>query len=217
MARTVVGLFDEMVEAENTVKELEAAGFSTSDISLVAHRAKCGPAVGPVESVSEGGGIAKLSAVGGLAGFATAMVALAIPGIGPLLAAGPIAAELVAGGVGAAAGAVLGGLRQSGVPEEDAGCYCEALKRGGILLSVSTSDERAEEAERIIGQHRLIDIEDCAEQWRQSGWKGFDPNAEPVAASQPAMALPFDPKSIMPSVRRAEKERRAVRSYVRIS
>jgi hypothetical protein len=216
VARTIVGLTSETAEAEQVVNELVDGGFSRDDISLVAHRARCGPSVGPVESVSSGGRPGTGAAIGGLAGFVTGIVALAVPGVGPILAAGPIAAELLAGGIGATAGAMIGGLKRMGVSDEDAGCFCEAVRRGGILISVVTADERASEAERIIGKHRLVDIDDCAAEWRQSGWNGFDPDAEPTDRGEPMAGLPFAPDSLRPSVRRARRERRAVRQYFRV-
>jgi hypothetical protein len=216
MARTIVGLFNEITEAEAVVKKLVDGGFPPEDISIAAHRASCSPSLGPVEGISAGGGMGAGAALGGLAGFAAGLVALAVPGIGPILAAGPIAAELVAGGVGTAAGAVIG-LKKMGVSEEDADCYCEAIRRGGILVSVNSSDEKAGDAERIIGEHRLVDIDDCAAEWRQKGWKSFGQETEPAQAGEAMAGLPFDPDSLRPSVRRERQERRAVRSYFRVT
>ena len=80
--RTLVGVFDQLAEAEAAVKELEAAGFSRDGMSIIANRAKCGPSVGPVENVMPPAGPGAGAAVGGLAGFAAGIVALAVPGIG---------------------------------------------------------------------------------------------------------------------------------------
>lgn len=207
MVRTLVAVFDDIKEAEATVQELKEAGFPREHVSIVSHRARCSPSVGPLEQLHSEGGSGAI--VGGIAGFSAGVVALAIPGIGPILAAGPLAAGLLGGGLGAAAGAVIARLKEAGVPEADAGCYCEAVRRGGILLSLDVPEEKAELAEEIIGHHRLVDIEDCTQEWQKTGWKGFDPNAEPAPTG-----LPFDPSSLRIWKTR-ERQRRAVRQYFR--
>ncbi len=71
---------------------------------------------------------------------------LAIPGIGPIVAAGPLAATLAGAGVGAVAGGLIGGLTRAGVPEDEANVYAEAVRRGGALVTVRAEDSRAEVA-----------------------------------------------------------------------
>jgi hypothetical protein len=222
MPTTTVALFDDVKEAEQVIDELVTEGFARQDISMIANRDRCGPAIGPVETVGTGARAGTGLAVGGAAGFAAGLIALAIPGIGPVLAMGPLAAGLTGAGIGAAAGGVIGGLKQMGISEEDAGCYCEAVRRGGIVLSVTSSEERADRAAEILGQHRVVDLDECAAEWRESGWTGFDPNAEPPAApsagteDKPRMGLPLDPDSLSPRKRKERRQRRAVRSYVRV-
>jgi hypothetical protein len=104
---------------------------------------------------------------------------LAIPGIGPILAAGPIAAALAGGGAGAVAGGLIGGLTDLGVSETHAEYYAEAVRRGGALVTVRADDSRADEAERIIRRHGAYDIEDRVLQWKSQGWAGYNPNAQP--------------------------------------
>jgi hypothetical protein len=196
---------------------LSKSAFREMTSAIVAHITRCAPSLGPVESLTGGMQAGAKVAAGGIAGFSTGVIALAIPGIGPLIAAGPLAAELLAGGAGAAIGgrAVLNSLKHEGVSEEDAGCYCEAVRRGGILVTVNASEEKTEAAERIIGEHQLVDIEDCAAEWREKGWRGFDPTPEP--AQDTKAALPFDPERIRPGARAERRRRRAVRSYVRVT
>jgi hypothetical protein len=215
--RTIVAVFQELIEVEQVVQELVDGGFSRDSISVVAHHAKCGPAIGPVPTLTSSGSLSTAAAVGGLGGFAAGMVALAIPGIGPILAAGPIAAELVAGGVGSVAGGVISWLKQTGVPGDDAGSFCEAVRRGGILLSVECPEARAFDAQQIIGEHRLIDMDESTLGWHRQGWQRFDPGAQQDGKSEPARGLPFDPESLRLSVRRERAARRAVRRYIRVS
>jgi hypothetical protein len=109
-----------------------------------------------------------------------------------------------------------------GVSEEDAGCLCEAVRRGGIVLTVDSTDETAARVTEIVGRHRLVDLDACAAEWRQSGWSGFDPNADPRATSSPGAegepkeALPFDPQSLSPRKRAERGASRSVRSYFRV-
>jgi hypothetical protein len=122
--------------------------------------------------------------VGGAAGLAASLMGLAIPGIGPIIAAGPIVSLLTGAGVGAVAGGLIGGLTDMGVSESDAQYYAEAVRRGGALVTVRADDARAERAADIMRAHGAVDIERRAEQWREHGWTGFDENAQPYTTDQ---------------------------------
>ena len=106
---------------------------------------------------------------------------LAIPGIGAILAAGPIAAALVGAGAGAVAGGLIGGLVDLGVPETHAEYYAEAVRRGGALVTVRTDASRTDEAEKIMRENGAIDIDDRVARWRSTGWKGYNPNDAPFS------------------------------------
>src|SRR4029079_9382938 len=109
---------------------------------------------------------------------------LAIPGIGPIIAAGPIVSLLTGAGVGAVAGGLIGGLTDVGVSESDAEYYAEAVRRGGALVTVRADDARAERAADVMRAHGAVDIERRAEQWRERGWTGFDEQAQPYTRDQ---------------------------------
>jgi hypothetical protein len=117
--------------------------------------------------------------VGGAAGLAASLMGLAIPGIGPIIAAGPIVATLTGAGVGAVAGGLIGGLTDMGVSKADAEYYAESVRRGGALVTVRADDSRAERAAEVMREHGAIDIERRAERWRERGWTGFDEKAAP--------------------------------------
>jgi hypothetical protein len=117
--------------------------------------------------------------VGGAAGLAASLMGLAIPGIGPIIAAGPIVSLLTGAGVGAVAGGLIGGLTDMGVSRADAEYYAEAVRRGGALVTVRADDARAERAAEIMRSHGAIDIERRVERWRQGGWSGYDEKAQP--------------------------------------
>jgi hypothetical protein len=120
--------------------------------------------------------------VGGAAGLAASLMGLAIPGIGPIIAAGPIVSLLTGAGVGAVAGGLIGGLTDMGVSPSDAEYYAEAVRRGGALVTVRADDARADRAADIMRSHGAIDIERRADQWRERGWTGFDEKAQPYTA-----------------------------------
>jgi len=121
--------------------------------------------------------------VGGAAGLAASLMGLAIPGIGPIIAAGPIVATLTGAGVGAVAGGLIGGLTDMGVSKTDAEYYAESVRRGGALVTVRADDSRAERAAEVMREHGAIDIERRAEKWRERGWTGFDEKAAPYTAT----------------------------------
>jgi uncharacterized protein (TIGR02271 family) len=106
--------------------------------------------------------------------------ALAIPGIGPVIAAGPLAAALAGAGVGAVTGGIIGALIDLGVPEESAHVYAESVRRGNILVAAQVDDNRVQEATRIMQHANLIDIEREATGWRASGWSRFDDSATTI-------------------------------------
>jgi hypothetical protein len=184
MATTVIGLYDRLEDAQNAVSGLVSAGFPRENISIVAAdtEGKFKTYVG--ESSAEGGegvatGAGVGAAIGGLGGLLVGIGALAIPGIGPVLAAGPIASALIGMGVGAVTGGLIGALVDAGVPEEQANLYAEGVRRGGTLVKVTTPEDRVDEANRIMDRFNPIDIDQRATTWRSENWNRFDPDATP--------------------------------------
>ncbi|HMA36072.1 MAG TPA: general stress protein, partial [Chloroflexia bacterium] len=134
---TVVGLFDNSASAQAAIEQLRTAGIPSDQISLAMRDRTTAAAVAEEQGVGTGvatgavgGGI-----LGGLAGLLVGIGALAIPGIGPLIAAGPLAATLLGAGIGAATGGLIGALVGAGVPEEDAVLYQQGVERGGVLVT----------------------------------------------------------------------------------
>src|SRR5688500_7300625 len=178
MSKTVIGLFNNMGEAQNVVKDLVASGIERDDIGFMANEKQVTP--GRTEHQREGGDVASGAlagagagaAIGGIAGLALSLAPLAIPGIGPILAAGPIAAALAGAGLGAVTGGLIGGLTQLGVPEEEAHYYAEGVRRGGILVTVAAdSDAEADRAVHIMKRHGAADIDERATEWKRQGWQ----------------------------------------------
>ena len=184
MATTVIGLYDRLEDAQTAVSELVSAGFPRENISIVAAdtEGKFKTYVG--ESSAEGGegmatGAGLGAAVGGLGGLLLGIGALAIPGIGPVLAAGPLASALIGAGVGAVTGGLIGALVDAGIPEEQANLYAEGVRRGGTLVKVTAPEDRVDEANRIMDRFNPIDIDQRATTWRSEKWDRFDPDATP--------------------------------------
>lgn len=181
MSKTVIGLMDDLGAAQAVVRDLIAAGVAREDIGFMANQ---GHAVPESAQVNESGGGASGAiagagtgaALGGIAGLALALAPLVIPGIGPLLVAGPLAAMLAGAGLGAAAGGVIGSLTGVGVPETQAHYYAEGLRRGGILVTVAAESEaQVDTAVEVMKRRGAADIDERVTQWKKQGWKGrFD-------------------------------------------
>jgi len=150
MAKAVVGVFKNEQVAREVVEDLRKTGFD-KEISILA-RDREGQQ-GEAMTMEGGGGIADGIAtggvLGGLAGLAAGAGALFIPGLGPLVAAGPIAGLLS----GAAAGGIAGGLIDWGIPEEEGRQYEGEIRQGKILVSVHCEDQYADQANRIMRDH----------------------------------------------------------------
>jgi uncharacterized membrane protein len=189
--KTVVGLFEDYRDADRAVSELSSRGFTRSEISVAArdsairNRMVAGE-TGAERAVAESAGAGAVggTVVGGLAGLLVGIGALAIPGVGPVIAAGTLATTLgstaVGAGIGAAAGGLIGALVGLGIPEDDATFYAEGVKRGGVLVTVQTSDDRASEALSIMRRSNAVDVDTQRNTWTKSGWNGrFDDTMEP--------------------------------------
>lgn len=196
---TIVGLFDDYRDADSAIRELEAAGIPSSDISLIANNTadrygSYAPYGADRTERAQGSGTgtgAGIGAVlGGAAGLLAGIGALAIPGVGPVVAAGALAATLAGAGVGAVVGGLVGALVDAGIPREHADIYAEAVRRGGTLVTVRAEDTQRDRVSAILNRHSPVDIEERAESWRQTGWTGFDERAEPYTGPVHAGGTP---------------------------
>lgn len=85
-------------------------------------------------------------------------------------------------GVGAATGGLIGGLVGLGIPEEDANMYAEGIRRGSTLVTAKVADDMSDRAAQIMQREGTVDLDTAGAAWRQSGWNGFDANAEPYSS-----------------------------------
>src|SRR5262245_25888065 len=144
---TVVATYRNMSDAQQVLTALVNAGFDRDDISLVTsdaegryqNLANRTDIVDDDVTAGEGALIGGLE--GGLLGFALGLGALAIPGIGPVLAFGPLVGALIGAGTGAVTGGLAASLIDSGIDTTDANTYAEAVRRGYVLVSVNAADE----------------------------------------------------------------------------
>src|SRR6188472_3222710 len=147
MSKSVFGIATTQGQAERIVQQLQSQGFGTSEISVLMPDTGGTRDIGHVKATKapEGAttGAATGGATGGVLGLLAGIGMLAIPGIGPFIAAGPIMGGLAGIGVGGAVGGLIGALVGLGIPEYEAKRYEGHLKGGGVLLSVhcDTSDE----------------------------------------------------------------------------
>lgn len=166
--KTVIGIAGNRMRAESAVDQLGAAGFNMSDVSVLfpdkegtrdfAHEKNTKAPEGAIAGVGAGG------AVGGTLGLLAGIGALAIPGLGPFIAAGPIIAAMSGAAAGAAVGGITGALVGMGIPEIEAKQYEGKINNGNILVSVHTeSGKEIDRAKEILKANGFEDITSTSE------------------------------------------------------
>lgn len=185
MSRTITRLFDDYADAKTAVNDLERLGVPHDDLSIVANNAHGDHDDHDVTDVNAHGdvtrGASTGAALGGVGGLLAGLGLLAIPGLGPIVAAGWLAstaAGAAIGGVGGAAtGGMVGALKNAGHSEDEANVYSEGVRRGGTLVSARVSDSLADEAEAVLHRHRGVDADTRGAVYRETGWTRFDSDA----------------------------------------
>jgi len=204
MTRTITRLFDDYDDARDAVTELERLGIAHSDLSIVANNAHGRHPLSGRDSARDhdhhhhddhdhdhgeiGAGASTGAAIGGVGGLLAGLGLLAIPGLGPIVAAGWLASTAVGAaigaGVGAAAGGLVDALRNEGHSEDEANVYSEGVRRGGTLVSARVSDDRVDEVESVLEDNGGVDAETRGTDYRRSGWTAFDREAAPYTAEE---------------------------------
>jgi len=196
MSETITRLYNSHAEANAVVNGLRQANVAERNISVLASNADewhrdNKPATYPDkdldgrddrgEAAAAGAGVG--AAVGGTLGALTGLGIMAIPGVGPLVAAGWLVATLAGAAAGGATGGVIGALTQTGASPEEAEVYAEALRRGSAVVSV-----RADDAERgriaSIMDRSSVNVTERGAAYRKAGWSRFDASAPPYTAEQ---------------------------------
>ena len=183
-------LYDNYSDAARAVSELERAGVPHDDISLVANNSegwysdddrgsrrvdRDGDGVDDrAEGAGAGAGIG--AALGGTAGLLAGLGLLAIPGLGPVVAAGWLASTAALALAGGTAGGIIGALTQAGVSEDEANVYAEGVRRGGTLVTARVPDGERSRYEAVLDRS-AVNVRERASMYQQGGWSRFDPNA----------------------------------------
>jgi hypothetical protein len=186
---TIVAVYDHFEDANKAIENLTNDGIFRNDIGLAVNNgdrkgeySNLEANVEKYEDVTGPQGSAFGGVMGGLAGAAVALTAIVIPGIGPIIAAGPLVALL--GGatgavIGGTAGAISGGIAASlihlGIADDEADYYAEAIQRGNALVTVTAKDEdQAVLISDILRRYHPVNLKRRADEWRQKGWQGVD-------------------------------------------
>jgi uncharacterized membrane protein len=176
LMKTIAAVFPSLSEAEQAYLDLKHIGIPQEDISLIAgneasmhdkylersRKASASRALVAASDASLGGGV----------GIVAMLVAFAIPGVGPIVALGPLLTVLGAMGIGAAAGGLIGALHNMGISHEEAPLYEEAVRRGAIMLAARIDDQLEEDAVAALKRHGAREVRDEADTWGHSGWSG---------------------------------------------
>ena len=191
MTVTISRLYDSYPQAQAAVSSLETNGVPHANISIVANNSdgwfdgkkdRDGDGVDDrAEAAGTGAGVG--AGLGGAAGLLAGLGLLAIPGLGPVVAAGWLAATAVGAAAGAATGGLVGALTEAGVSKEDAPVYAEGVRRGGTLVSAKVNETDRARLEALMSPSS-VDLRDRRAAWETSGWNGYDPASKPYDADQ---------------------------------
>ena len=197
---TISRLYDDYDTAARVVDELERSGVAASDIAIISSNAdgwydddskptirhkRLDRDLDGVDDRREGAdaGAAIGGTAGGVAGILAGLGLLAIPGLGPVVAAGWLVSTAVLGVGGGVVGGIIGALTQAGTSEDDANLYAEGVRRGGTMVSARVADADELRVAAILDRS-AVNIRTRAAMWEKRGWTRFDPNAPVYTADE---------------------------------
>lgn len=175
--QTITKVYDTYDKARSAVGDLETAGIPMADMSVLANQEASQDYDDDDQETEAGPGAGLGAVVGGTAGLLTGLGLLAIPGLGPVVAAGWLTTTALGVVAGGATGGIVGSLISTGVTEDDAHIYSEAVRRGGTLVSVHTQDHNIAIVQSILGKYSPLNPEEQGAAYRNGGWNKFDPEA----------------------------------------
>jgi hypothetical protein len=167
MTITIVRLYDDHDRAAEAVQGLKKAGLADTDVSVMTRGDRLGHAARGAEIGA---------AFGGLTGLLTGLGLIAIPGIGPVVATGWLAATAAGAAAGAMAGGALGVVTEAGVSGEEAQAFAEGLRRGATLVSCRVPEAERSRYEAILDRG-AVNIRVRVAEYRSAGWTAHDPGA----------------------------------------
>ena len=153
--KAVIGVFSDRTLAEKAVNELRSQGFTTEEINIVSKGGSQRRGSGEMYDDDITDGALPGGTIGGIGGLLIGAGALAIPGIGPIVAAGPLAAALS----GAVAGGIAGGLIDWGIPAESSRRYEQQVAQGNILAVIKTDAAKVQQAAQVLRSNGASDVE----------------------------------------------------------
>jgi hypothetical protein len=193
-------LYDTFEQADAAVTELKAAGLDASDIAFIANNsddwyaknddvkivdAKHDKDRDGMDDRKEGAAVG--AGIGGTAigalGLLAGLGVIAIPGIGPVVAAGWLTTAITGAVAGGVTGGIVGALVESGVEKNDADMYAEAIRRGGALVVAKVPENEKLRYQRVL-MERGIDLGKRRSAYSEAGWARFDEKAPPYSADQ---------------------------------
>ncbi len=161
MANVIVGLYNDLQQAFEVISQLQQAKFSTNDISILTNETHGSKQSGMTDQMR---------------GVFSDLKRHELRGVGKIYARGPLAGHL------SGDTRLVDAFSDMGAQANDAEAYLEALRRGNTLVAVNADPARSDEAVQIMSQLNPLPTDRMAEQWRQSGWKGYDENAQPYTS-----------------------------------
>jgi uncharacterized membrane protein len=191
MNTVIARSYERFDDARAAKQAVLSVGVKEDDISVVANSDH--PEAKEIDDLNDEGsatgtGAGVGASIGGGVGLLAGLGLMAVPGAGPIVAAGWLAATAagaVAGAVtGAATGGIVGALTDSGVDRSDAETYAESVRRGGILLSIKTTAENEADVIAALDHHRPMDVMAQRSDWERAGWTSYDPDARPYSADE---------------------------------
>lgn len=197
MSQTITRLFDNYRDATAAIDEISSLGVARGDLSILGSRgaeSDAGTSVAGhapvgsdhgVDDVNDHGdvnrGASTGAVIGGVGGLLAGLGLLAIPGLGPIVAAGWLATTATGVGIGAAGGAATGGivgaLKNTGLSDDDANVYSEGVRRGGTLVSAHVPDSLVAQVEAVMLRYNAADATARGADYRAGGWSRFDVDA----------------------------------------
>jgi hypothetical protein len=196
---TITRLYDDYDSAARAANDLERAGIAAKEISIVVSNAdgwydrdKPSTTTKHLDRDLDGvddrreaadAGAAIGGTLGGVAGLLAGLGMLAIPGLGPVVAAGWLVSTAALGVSGGVVGGIIGALTQHGMSDEEANAYAEGVRRGGALVVARVPDAEVARVESILDR-TAANIRTRTAMWEKSGWHRFDPHAPAYTADE---------------------------------
>lgn len=175
---TLVRSYDSHAQARAAVNAIEKLGVPASDISLIANGTLgTTPETDDVAETATGAGIGGV--VGGGAGLLAGLGMLAIPGLGPVIGVGWLAATAMGAAAGVVTGGIVGALVNAGADQEEAEIYSESIRRGATMVTARLPAQDVSRIDKVLESYGPIDPAHRGEEYRRQGWAGFDADAQP--------------------------------------